>query len=109
MASHTFLLTYSVSPAIESDREHQNQAVRLRQKLNRIELEDWIKLESVETAFSGTMYLSESTLSKKREEAQNIVWNQFKDIMDSLNAYSDTKVNVALMVQGLGDHIELAV
>lgn len=109
MVNHAFLLTYSVSPSIESDREHQSQAVRLRQKLNRIELDDWVKLESVETAFSGTMYLSESTLSKKREEAQNLVWKQFKNIMDSLNAYSDTTVNVALMVQGLGDHAEFTV
>ena len=55
------------------------------------------------------MYLSESTLSKKREEAQDIVWKQFKDVMDSLNAYSDTTVNVALMVQGMGDHVEFTV
>lgn len=109
MVNHAFLLTYSVSPSIESDREHQSQAVRLRQKLNRIQLDDWVKLESVETAFSGAMYLSESTLSKKREEAQNLVWKQFKNIMDSLNAYSDTTVNVALMVQGLGDHAEFTV
>ncbi|ENB9667494.1 MULTISPECIES: hypothetical protein [Pseudomonas] len=109
MAIHAFLLTYSVSPAIEQDREHQNQAARLRQKLNRVELEDWTKLQSVETAFSGIMHLSQSILSKKRQEAQDIAWNQFKDVMDSLGAYRDTNIHVALMVQGLGELIELSI
>lgn len=45
MASYSFLLTYSVSPYTETDRVHQNQAARLRQKLNRVEIEDWVKLE----------------------------------------------------------------
>lgn len=109
MTTYSFLLTYSVSPSIEQNRDHQNQAVRLRQKLNRVELDEWTKLESVETAFSGVMHLSDSILSKKRQEAQDIAWNQFKDVMDSLEAYRDTSVNVALMVQGLGDLIEFSV
>jgi hypothetical protein len=109
MAIHSFLLTYSVSPTIETNREHQNQAVRLRHKLNRVQLDDWTKLESVETAFSGVMHLSESILSSKRQEAQDIVWYQFKNVMDSLEAYRDTGVNVALMVQGLDDVIKFSV
>lgn len=109
MATHSFLLTYSVSPSNDSNQHHQNQAVRLRQKLNRVELDDWTKLESVETAFSGSVHLSESILEKKRQEAQDIAWNQFKDVMDSLEAYHDTAVTVAMMVQGLGDVIEFGV
>ncbi|MFF7108858.1 hypothetical protein [Pseudomonas sichuanensis] len=106
MASHSFLLTYSVSPYTETDRQHQNQAVRLRQKLNRIEVEEWVKLETVETAFKGTVHLNETTITQKRSEAENIAWQQFKEVMDSLGAYKDTTVHVAMMVQGLGELIE---
>jgi hypothetical protein len=109
MAIHAFLLTYNVSPAIETDREHQNQAARLRQKLNRVELEDWTKLESVETAFSGFMHLSESIHTTKRHAAQDLAWSRFKGVMDSLGAYRDTTVNVALMIQGLGEAIEFSI
>lgn len=106
MASHSFLLTYSVSPYKETDRLHQNQAIRLRQKLNRIEIEEWIKLETVETAFKGVINLSEATITQKRNEAENIAWNQIKGVMDSLGAYKDTTVHVAMMVQGFGELIE---
>lgn len=109
MANHVFLLTYSVSPANDDHREHQALAVSLRQKLNRVEIEDWVKLSSVETSFSGHMYLNETIVSKKRQEAQDIVWNQFKEVMDSLSAYRETIVSVALMVQGLGEHIEFTI
>lgn len=106
MVSHAFLLTYSVSPYAETDRAHQNQAVRLRQKLNRMEIEEWVKLETVETAFKGVVHLSETTLVQKRNEAENIAWTQIKEVMESLGAYKDTTVHVAMMVQGLGDLIQ---
>ncbi|MEW5669075.1 hypothetical protein AB1288_22475 [Pseudomonas putida] len=106
MASHAFLLTYSVSPYTETDRVHQNQAVRLRQKLNRIEIEEWVKLETVETSFKGVVHLSETIIQQKRNEAEHIAWTHIKDVMDSLGAYKDTTVHVAMMVQGLGDLIE---
>ncbi|WDU60771.1 hypothetical protein LRS56_18090 [Pseudomonas poae] len=106
MASYSFLLTYSVSPYTETDRVHQNQAARLRQKLNRVEIEDWVKLETVETAFKGVVHLSETTITQKRNEAENIAWNQIKGVMDSLGVYKETTVHVALMVQELGDLIE---
>ncbi|ATP49857.1 hypothetical protein ACF8Q9_08470 [Pseudomonas sp. TYF_15] len=106
MASHSFLLTYSVSPYTETDRQHQNQAVRLRQKLNRIEIEEWNKLETVETAFKGVVHLSETTITQKRNEAEDIAWNQIKEVMESLGAYKDTTVHVVMMVQGLGEIIE---
>lgn len=78
-------------------------------KLNRVEIEDWVKLSSVETSFSGHMYLNESIVAKKRQEAQDIAWNQFKEVMDSLSAYRGTIVSIALMVQGLGKHIEFTI
>lgn len=109
MANHVFLLTYSVSPENEDNHEHRDLAVSLRQKLNRVEIEDWVKLSSVETAFSGNMYLNESIISKKRQEAQDIAWNKFKEVMDSLNAYRGTIVSVALIIQGLGEHIEFTI
>lgn len=106
MATHFFLLTYSVSPCDPQKQRDQNHADSLRQKLNRIELDDWKKLESVETAFSGMIRINEAPLEKKREEAQEIVSDKFKEVMRSLDAFTSTRIKVALMVQGLGDVIE---
>lgn len=106
MTAHSFLLTYSVSPCDSDNREHQNHAARVRQKLNRVEIENWIKLHDVETAFKGTMYLSNTILSKKREEAETHARDELKAVMKSLDAYLETRIDVVLMVQDLGETIE---
>lgn len=106
MRAYAFLLTYSVSPSDNDNREHQNHAVRVRQKLNRVEIENWIKLEDVETAFKGIVHLSDSIISKKREEAETHVRDELKAVMRSLDAYFETRIDVVMMVQGLGETIE---
>jgi hypothetical protein len=52
------------------------------------------------------VHLSETIIQQKRNEAEHIAWTQIKDVMDSLGAYKDTAVHVAMTVQGLGDLIE---
>jgi hypothetical protein len=87
----------------------QNQATRLRQKLNKFLIERWEKLGSVETMVTGTTHINEAVLSRKRQQAQTIAFNTFKDVMTSLEAYTESKVSIALMVQGLGETIEFGV
>lgn len=106
MRAYDFLLTYSVSPSDNDDRAHQNQAARVRQKLNRVEIDNWIKLQDVETAFKGVVYLSDSILAKKRDEAETHIRDELKAVMKSLDAYLETRIEVVMMVQGLGGTIE---
>ncbi|CAJ1866007.1 MULTISPECIES: hypothetical protein [Aeromonas] len=106
MPSHCFLFTYSVSP-LNTNHKVVEQADKVRKKI--AELNQWTKLDSVETTFVGELYLVESTLDGKRREAENDVTNVLKDLLDEMDAYSSVWVDVALLVDGLGEHIEFKV
>ena len=103
MSGHHFLFTYSVSPNGTDDKE-KVAADKVRKKI--AELNQWEKLEDVETAFVGRLSLSSSNLDDKRSEAVEVVKDVLRDIVEELDAYSDVWINVALSVDGLGKHIE---
>ncbi len=104
MAVHDFMLTYSVSPCAGKE---QSVADKVRKKI--AEISEWNKLEGVETAFSGFLYLYNATDSDKRTEAEKDVVYVFKGVLRSLGAYDDVWVYVALSVDGLGKCIEFKI
>ena len=101
MSCHYFLFTYSVSVAGSHEVE---LADKVRRKIAK--LEQWKKLERVETAFSGELYLIADTVSAKRKEAQSDVKEAINKIVDDSDALNSVYVNVALLVDGLGEYIE---
>ncbi len=106
MPKHHFLLTYSVSPCGSGDKESR-AADKVRRKI--AELEEWRKLDNVETAFAGQLYLVSSDIEDKRSEAEEDVTKVFRAVVDELDAYSDVWVSVALSVDKLGACIEFRV
>ncbi|EKO3807900.1 hypothetical protein NTE05_005175 [Vibrio harveyi] len=106
MPKHHFLLTYSVSPCRSGDKESR-AADKVRRKI--AELEEWRKLDNVETAFAGQLYLVSSDIEDKRSEAEEDVTKVFRAVVDELDAYSDVWVSVALSVDKLGACIEFRV
>lgn len=100
------MFTYSLSP---SNTTHK--AVELADKVRKkiADLNKWEKLDSVETTFVGELYLVESTLDGKRREAEEDVTSVLKDLLDEMDAYTSVWVNIVLLVDGLGEHIEFKI
>ena len=71
MSSHTFLLTYSVSPrAIK----YEDTANVIRNRIARLHGSDGlIKLANVETVFKGTIILNNLSRNDKLREAKSII------------------------------------
>lgn len=108
MSHYYFLFTYSVSPYSDEDRKVK-LADKVRRNIAEIEMDNWQKLEDVETTFTGTVNLQSSTMSGKRDEAEQIVRDALREVIDEHGAYSETWVNVALMVSGLGECITIRI
>lgn len=108
MARYKFILTYSVSPTVEEDRKIK-LADKVRRKIAEISKSGWKKLDNVETTFAGDITLTSLEVSRKKDEAKNIVEKEVRTVIDEYEAYSDIWVNIALMVDGLGEHIEIRI
>lgn len=104
MSYFNFLFTYSVSPRGDTDLADK-AAAKARRSIANIEYEDWIKIPDIETAFTGKLHLSCASIKNKRNEAENIVRDELRKVLDLHNVYSDTWTEVALMVDGLGECI----
>jgi len=108
MPTFNFLFTYSVSPMSDEATKIQ-KANSTRRQIAEIEKDKWEKLTDVETAFAGEIYLESYIASKQRKEAQEIVSNELKKVIDENKALFDIWVSVALMVDGLGECIEFKI
>lgn len=108
MARYKFIFTYSVSPNGEEDRKTK-LADKVRRKIAEISKSGWKKLDNVETTFAGDITLTSLEVSRRKDEAKNIVENEVRTVIDEYKAYSDIWVNIALMVDGLGEHIEIRI
>lgn len=103
MSTHTFLFTYSVSPVGDNERS----ADVIRSRIARLDGKNgWRKLDEVETAFQGDIYLYSSLKENKKTEAQAEITKILKSVFD--NDYPEYRVfvSVALLVDGLHDVIE---
>ncbi len=112
MPSYKFIFTYSVSPCGNDDDDKYRktkQANKVRDKIAEIEKDGWTKLKDVETTFAGDMWLSTQDVSERKIEARNIVEKEIRNVIDEFNAYRDTWVYIALMINGLGEHIEIRI
>ncbi|MGR5517906.1 hypothetical protein [Vibrio sp. Y29_XK_CS5] len=107
MTSHDFLFTYSVSPLDGSKDEHKKAADTVRRRI--AELERWEKLVSVETTFVGRLNLIETLISSKRREAKGDVTYAIELILDDLEVSSFVTIDIALLVDGLGEYMEFRI
>ncbi|MBA5236682.1 hypothetical protein H2Y54_08975 [Pectobacterium aroidearum] len=108
MSYFNFLLTYSTSPHRDNDIDIRI-ADKLRKKLAEINEKDWRKLDEVETTYIGKVDLKSAGVDNKRNEAEKIIKDIFREKIDENDAYNYTWVNIALMVNGLGEHIEVCI
>lgn len=108
MSHYDFLFTYSVSPIGDEDKEIKI-ADKVRKKIAEIEKDGWQKLDDVETTFTGKVNLQNTTLKGKRDEAEEIVKDALREVIDYYDAYHDTWVSVALMINGLGEYVSFRI
>lgn len=104
MTHFNLLFTYSVSPngdTVAADKA----AARARRAISNIEYGDWLKIPDIETAITGNIYLSKIGIKNKRDEAEDIVRDELRKVLDLHEAYFETWTEVALMVDGLGECI----
>lgn len=108
MRRYKFIFTYSVSPNGEEDRKTR-LTDKVRRKIAEIDKIGWKKLDNVETTFAGDITLTSLELSRKRDEATSIVEKEIRSVIDEHDAYSDIWVHIALMIDGLGEHIDIRI
>ncbi len=108
MSHYDFLFTYSVSPMDDEDRKIK-LADKVRRNIAEIEMDNWQKLDDVETTFTGKVNLQNTTVNGKRDEAEQIVIDALREVVDDHDAYHATWVSVALMVNGLGEYIKFKI
>lgn len=109
MTSHHFLFTYSVSPHNANLRTDKDISDDMRRKIAQISEFLWTKLTNVETTFSGTIFLEGDSVIKKRIDARKQVIKVIKDLLIEHDSYVNVNVNVALMVNGLGECMEFKI
>ena len=109
VANYHFLLTYSVSPVNKLLSSHRDSSDAMRKKIAQIDENLWTKLVDVETTFIGTMYLTGDSNILKRVQARKQVIKVFKDLIVEHNSLDKVNVDIALMVNGLGAHLELQI
>ncbi|MCH7331262.1 hypothetical protein EGT72_009745 [Acinetobacter johnsonii] len=105
MSSHTFLLTYSVSPrAIK----YEDTANVIRNRIARLHGSDGlIKLANVETVFKGTIILNNLSRNDKLREAKSIIENLFKSVFDENHTINQVDIHSAILIDGLIDVLEI--
>lgn len=108
MRRYKFIFTYSVSPNGEEERQTR-LADKVRKKIAEIDKIGWKKLDNVETTFAGDITLNSLEASKKRDEAKSIVEKKIRSVIDEHDAYRDIWVDIALMIDGLGEHMDIRI
>ncbi|MBJ2282920.1 hypothetical protein JFT66_02085 [Pseudomonas sp. MF6755] len=102
----SFLMTYSVTAYSESDRSLTDRG---RRKIADMQTTGWGKIDDLETAFSGTLTLTEIFIEGQRNQAETQVREVIRDLMTQAEAYAECQVTVAVLVDGLGPHISLVI
>ena len=102
MSKHSFQLTYSVYPLHENE-ESKESADKARYLIRNIK--GWGMLDKIETTLVGELYLDSLHISKKREDAEDIVDSVIRDVLHDNGVFQDVKLYASLMVDGLGEHI----
>jgi len=108
MATSCFLFTYSVDPN-ENTEQFEKAAEKVRRGIANIKYQDWTKLNTVETAFTGSLRLDAIGMIAKRDQAVEIVKEQIRNVMHDTGAFNDLWVYVALLVDGLGECQEFGI
>lgn len=111
MTVKDFLLTYSVSPR---SHRYDSDAEKIRQHIRNFEfLSNWDRIENLETVLKGTLDIVGSNISERRDDAKDQVYEFFRNVFNednlSTNVYSEIDIYVALLVDGLGESIELRI
>ncbi|MCK7343278.1 hypothetical protein [Enterobacter kobei] len=102
-----FLLTYSVTAPYKLDSDIA-KANNVRDAI--AEVDEWKKLEKVETTFSGIMEIPDTTETEKRRAAKRNVKNVFKPILQRYEAEElDVSIYCAIMVEDMGDVYEFTI
>lgn len=101
MSQHEFLFTYSVTPK-EYTRECQALTTEVKKRIADICLPNWTRIDQVETAYLGELVLTAESVHGKRKEAIDIITSEIREIMSELGAYFEVYVDVALLVNRLG-------
>ncbi len=110
MPRYKFIFTYSVSPYGDDDKPRKTkQADKVRNKIAEIEKNGWTKLENVETTFAGDMWLTDDETSKMKDQAETIVKEEIRKVIDEHEAFKDVWVHIALMIDHLGKHMEFSI
>lgn len=105
MSTYDFQLTYSVSPC-DSDNADDNRAAEKARRFLR-DIDGWQSLEKIETTLVGKLYLSALTVAGRRSEAEEEVDTKVRGLLKEHDIFYDVSVYMSLMVDGLGEHIEL--
>lgn len=108
MSQHSFILTYSVSP-YRAGAQVEKIAHKVRRDIAAMEIWDWKKLRDVETTFAGTLELTGFDVAEKREEALQLIADQIQSILRMAEGSHDVWVHAALLVDGLGEHLQFSV
>lgn len=99
MSKHSFQLTYSVYPLHENEESADKARYLIRN------IKGWRMLNKIETTLVGELYLDSLHISKKREDAEDIVDSVIRDVLHDNDVFHDVKLYASLMVDGLGEHI----
>lgn len=103
-----FLFTYSVVQRFHTD-DDERAARLVRDRIGAIDFNDWVKLEHVETAFSGTLPVNGDSLRSRRDYAQKVVSDLIKPTFNGIENLDRPDVHVALFVDTLEGVIEFTV
>ncbi|EGR0063423.1 TPA: hypothetical protein I7753_21485 [Vibrio vulnificus] len=102
---HYFQLTYSVRPL--SDDSKDKRAAEKARKLIRENLK-WESISKIETTLVGEISIRRSDLDEMRYEAKELIDDEIRDMLKENEVFDDIRVNLSLMVDGLGQHIEFS-
>ena len=106
MSTHTFLLTYSVSPI---GTDHKAADV-IRARIAKLDCHNrWIKLVGVETTFKGKIDLSYALLENQKKEIQDKITKIIKTVFDEKSKTFGVFIDVAILVDGMGEVIEFCI
>lgn len=111
MSEYHFIFTYQVIAkeskflfiSIGSDKALAEEVRKEAAKINKI---GWKKIEGIDTAFSGVFTLVKIN---KMIEAENLVREALGEVLEKYQASDKIEINVALMVDGLGECMEFIV
>ncbi|MEC7120175.1 MAG: hypothetical protein VXW65_09780 [Pseudomonadota bacterium] len=97
-----FQLTYAVCP---NGDDKQHAADKARQRISAIE--DWRVVVNLEATLVGSLEIASMTSQEKRHEAESYVYRKIKDALQESELFYDVRVWASLMVDGLGEPIQI--